>query len=939
MMQVDGRPNIRACIEPIREGIKVKHQNAWPSLNHDFFSIIEKIDRFLPVGFYYKTFINFPVEWHRVEGMIRKITGLGSVKEEIASWEEREKKLKDGEDEAFEHQYLQTDIAIVGGGPAGIVAALEASSLGAKVTLIDDQPSLGGHLRYSDDLLEIDAATGEEVYSESRGYDVADKLMKSVSLHKGLEVLTGATVFGFYESNLLGIVQGGKMIKLRAKEVIIASGAHEYLTVFQKNDLPGIFLSRGLQRLIKLYGVKPGESVVIVANNDGGLSIARTLIEAGIRISAYADARHNIDSQLRNMELLKKANVPILLGYAVKEAHGSKKVREVTLIRIDQDGQAIDGSETRFSCDVLCLANGLEADSSLLTQAGCKIKYDEALGEFVPSEHKPSIHSCGDVTGIHVLNSIFLQGKVSGLTAALNLISDEKVLEEPRVQHARRNLELYSKKLNETEQSYQKIVSLQPRRSVIAISGYRDQERMKRRFVCICEDVAEKDISQAIDEGFDDIETLKRYSTLSMGPCQGKMCMVPSIAVCARQTGRNLAETGRTVSRPPYQPISMGALAGAEYHPVKLTPMHHKHLELGAKMMDMGEWKRPHTYDSVEEEYRAVRERVGIIDVSTLGRLDVKGRDAPKLLDFVYTHIFSKLQIGKSRYGVICDDAGTILDDGTVTRLSDDHYFITTTTGNIEFVEQWLSWWATVLRLDAYITNVTSGLAAINVAGPRARDLLKKLTDINLLTEAFPYMNSAEALVAGVPCILLRIGFVGETGWEIHFPAEHGEYFWNKLMEAGKEFGIKPFGVEAQRILRLEKKHIIVSQDTDALSNPYESDMGWIVKLEKEDFIGKAALRLLQKKGVDRNLIGFVMQNSRVAHDGDQVYSSDGLKLVGVVTSSRFSPVNKRCVGMALVSSGTAGDGRIKIMVDGQLSDAEVTQASFYDPEGKRLRS
>jgi sarcosine oxidase subunit alpha len=384
----------------------------------------------------------------------------------------------------------------------------------------------------------------------------------------------------------------------------------------------------------------------------------------------------------------------------------------------------------------------------------------------------------------------------------------------------------------------------------------------------------------------------------------------------------------------------MGAISGAELHPLKLTAMHYKHVELGARMMDMGEWKRPLLYTSVEEEYKTVREGVGIIDVSTLGRLDVKGRDAAKLLDFVYTHTFSNLKVGKSRYGVICDDAGIILDDGTVTRLSDTRYFITTTTGNIDFVEQWLTWWATAQKLDAHVTNVTAGLAAINVAGPKARDLLGKLTGINLSTEAFPYMNSAEGDVAGVPCILLRIGFVGETGWEIHFPAEYGEYFWDALLEAGKEFGVKPFGVETQRVLRLEKKHVIVGQDTDALSNPFEADMAWTVKFEKEDFIGKSALLAAQKKETERKLVGFVMSDSIVAHDGDQVFSSDGTRHIGFVTSSRLSPHLGKCVGLALLTPEYYKKGsKVRVKTGSVLSDAEVTLAPFYDPEGKRLRS
>src|SRR3989475_8407531 len=796
-MSVDGVPNVKACTERVRAGMKVKSQNCWPSLEHDIFSVIDKIGRFLPVGFYYKTFINPPIEWSRVEWIIRRLTGLGDIEEEIAS--ATGKGPKDGRSihfSSFEHLNLQADVAVIGGGPCGIFAAVEATNAGARVVLVDDQPALGGHLRYSGETLSIDVATGEGAYSGLKSSAVASTLEKAVRDRPNMTVLDNSTAFGIYESNLIGIVRGNSVIRLRAEQLVFATGAHEFPSVFQNNDLPEVFLGRGIQRLVNLYGVIPGKRAVVVSNNDSGLGVARTLMDAGVKLEAYIDSR-----------------------------------------------KAVGAPET--------------------------------------------------LTGIHDLNIAIMQGKVAGLSAAVNLPAMERS-SELKVEYQRKSLETYSRLVSQYEGKYREGMK-RTRGPDVLVVEYPGSDKMRKRFVCVCEDVVAKDISLATFEGFDDIETLKRYSTVTMGPCQGKMCSMPSLHLCSRVTGRSIAQTGRTVSRPPYVPVAMGALAGAELHPVKLTGIHYKHIELGARIMDMGEWKRPHVYTSVEGEYKAVRESVGVIDVSTLGRLDVKGRDAGKLLDFVYSHIFCTLKVGKSRYGVICDDAGIVLDDGTVTRLSETHYFITTTTGNVEFVEEWLVWWATAQRLDAYITNVTAGLCAVNVAGPKARDLLRKLTTVDLSSGAFPYMNSAEGEVAGVPCILLRIGFVGETGWEIHFPADFGEYFWDTLLEAGKEFGVKPFGVETQRVLRLEKKHVIVGQDTDALSNPFEADMAWTVKFEKEDFVGKAALVAAEKKEPERMLVGFVMKDSMVAHDGDQVFSQDGSRHIGFVTSSRFSPQVGRC--------------------------------------------
>jgi len=379
-------------------------------------------------------------------------------------------------------------------------------------------------------------------------------------------------------------------------------------------------------------------------------------------------------------------------------------------------------------------------------------------------------------------------------------------------------------------------------------------------------------------------------------------------------------------------------LAGRPYHPVKLTPLHYKHVALGAKMMDLGEWKRPHSYTSPAEEYRAVREHVGLIDVSTLGKLEVKGKDAAQLLDKVYTHTFSSLRVGRVRYGVMCDDSGIILDDGTVSRLADDHFFITTTTGNVEFVEQWLKSWATGTGWCVHITNLTAGLAAINLAGPQARAVLSKLTTLDLSSATFPYLTCVHNEVAGVPTLLLRIGFVGETGWEMHVPAEYGEHVWDALMEAGKEFHLVPFGVETQRILRLEKKHLIVGQDTDALSNPLEADMAWAVKFDKEDFVGKTALMSVRQRGLRQKLVGFVMRDSVLAEEGNAVVA-DG-KPVGRVASSRVSPSRGKCIGLAWVPMEVAENGTpLQIRVNGAIAVADIVSSPFYDPEGKRLRA
>jgi sarcosine oxidase subunit alpha len=374
--------------------------------------------------------------------------------------------------------------------------------------------------------------------------------------------------------------------------------------------------------------------------------------------------------------------------------------------------------------------------------------------------------------------------------------------------------------------------------------------------------------------------------------------------------------------------------------------MHYEHETAGAEWLDMGEWKRPRYYQSakgasekqcVEEEYRAVRERVGLIDVSTLGKLDLKGRDVGKLLDKVYTGRFSDLRPGRTRYGVICDEAGIMLDDGTVSRLADDHFFVTTTTGNLDFVLQWMKWWTEGTGWDACITNLTSGLAALNLAGPQARQVLKQLTDCDLETAAFPYMACRVAPVAGVEGILMRIGFVGETGWEIHFPAESGPDVWKALLAAGSNFDIRPFGIEAQRLLRLEKRHVIVGVDSDALTNPFETGMGWALKLDKEEFIGRSALRRLAGQPLHHKLAGFVMDEAVLPEDGAAIMI--GGQLAGRVTSTRVSPLQGKAIGLAWVPAEVARDGaEVDVRVGGRLARARITEKVFYDPDGTRLR-
>jgi sarcosine oxidase subunit alpha len=463
-----------------------------------------------------------------------------------------------------------------------------------------------------------------------------------------------------------------------------------------------------------------------------------------------------------------------------------------------------------------------------------------------------------------------------------------------------------------------------------------------KQFVCYCEDVTTKDVNLSVKEGFASLELSKRYTTVTMGPCQGKMCHRNSGLVIARELGVDPDEqrVGITTARPPHNPTSFSLLAGRGYEPVKRTSVHHWHADRGGKMLWAGDWKRPYDYGAPDDETAAVHDSLGLIDVSTLGKLIVRGPDAAAFLERIYPNRYGDMKLARVRYGIVCGDDGSILDDGTVARLSETEFYVTTTSSGAGGMEQWFTWWNAVWGMDCQIVNVTSAIAAFNLAGPNARTALAGLTDFDLTNEAFPYLGAGHAEVAGVPCLLLRIGFVGELGYEIHCPAAAGEHLWEALMAAGEGFSVKPFGLEPQRVLRLEKMHVIVGQDTNAESQPLEAGMPWIVKLDKEnDWIGRYSIEWYQNRGNKASLVGFEGSNGAVPKEGAQVVVNG--EPVGRVTSSRFSRRLGKAIGIAWVPADLSAEGTAITLSDpsGATIPASVTLRAFYDPDQERLRS
>ncbi len=534
----------------------------------------------------------------------------------------------------------------------------------------------------------------------------------------------------------------------------------------------------------------------------------------------------------------------------------------------------VDGKS--IDCDLVVMAGSPQPAYQLLAHAGATVGYDASRGIFVPTELPDSVSAVGAVTG-------------EGLG---DVATPAPLLGEGR-----------------------------------------------DCFVCYCEDQTTKDLKYAIAEGYDSLQLAKRYTTVTMGPCQGKLCHLNSIRVYAKETHTQEDEIGTTTARPPWTPVSMGLLAGRPHDPAKRTSMHHRHKDMGARVFWTGAWRRPHSYGAdTHAEAQKVHESIGIIDVSTLGKLLVKGPDAGAFLDRLYPNRFSDLKVGRIRYGILTSDAGRIFDDGTIGRLSEDEYYVTTTSTGADGVHQWFLWWNAVWHMDVTCTNLTGAVSAINVAGPNARKLMEKVTDIDVSNEAFTYLDAKHAHIAGVPALILRIGFVGELGYEIHFSSPFGEYLLDTLFEQGKTWNAAPFGLEPQRILRLEKTHILVGQDTDGESNPLEAAMSWIVKLDKEEFVGKWAIEQVKDRGLNWMLVGFEMPNGRVPVEGAQIVV-DG-KSSGRITSVRWSAQLDKTIGMAVVPIQFAEEGStFDVRIDGALEPAIVKTKPFFDPDGTHLRA
>ena len=880
MVQVDDEPNVRGAHRRVEPGMTVSPQGVWPSLEYDVKSANQAFGRFISAGFYYKTFIKPQRLWPVYRRMLRRFSAGGKVSSDSAHG-------------YFDKRYAHPDVVVAGGGPAGMASAVAAAEAGAQVLLVEEEYELGGHLRWGDEA-ELAALRA---------------LREEVARAPGVEVMTNSVVNGRYDGNWVAVLQRNlphveeRLVKARAKTLVVAPGLIERPYVFEGNDAPGVILSTAARRLINLYAVKPGERAVVFSANGSGDAAAEDLERAGVEVARFVDARWGGD---------------------ILRAKGGKGVRSV---------ECADGAEVE--CDLLVTAVGWSAPTSLMNMAGDRPVYDERAARFFSSRLPDDVLMTGGMAGDGTLDELLDHARATGHEAARRAAGTARELRAgiPQAVNGREG--------PEGESSPEEIPELPVYDHPALFRG------KTHGTVDYSEDVTSKDLVAAEKEGYDSIELVKRYTTVTMGPAQGKLETVNAVAIMAEATGRTIEETGTTMWRPPYAPVTLGALAGRIFEPVRYSPMQPWHEIRGAKPLVAGAWIRPDHYGDPAFEVRNVRENVGIIDVTPLGKFDLRGPDVPKLLNHLYVNKWDNLDVGAVRYGVMCLEDGVVFDDGVTGRLAPDRYILTATSSGAAGVWEWIDNLLQTAHPEwrIHVTPVTTAYASINVAGPRSRELLLRLTEgVDLSPDAFPYMRVREGRVAGVDgCFMWRIGFTGELSYEIHVPAAYGLHVWETLMERGAaDLGVGPFGVEAQRILRLEKGHFIVGQDTDGLTGPYGVGLGRMVRLEKDDFAGKPELAWQSERGDQLlRLVGLQPHDgSLVPAEASQIVEGKK-KIVGRITSSRMSPTLGRsiCLGFVAPHLTTPGTRVIVQLPDGKRIPASVTpHHAHYDPEGTRQR-
>ena len=922
-------PNVRATQQALYSGLVANSTNGWPSVNTDLMGILGKVGGgMMPPGFYYKTFMYPQNLWMTYEKYIRKAAGLGRSPTEV-------------DPDIYDQLNQHCDVLIVGAGPAGLAAALAAGRSGARVILADEQEEFGGSLLDTRETLDGKPAA-----------DWVAQVIAELQAMPEVTLLPRATVNGYHDHNFLTIHQRltdhlgetapmgqarQRMHRVRAKRVVLASGAHERPLVYANNDVPGNMLAGAVSTYVRRYGVAPGQELVLSTNNDYAYRVVLDWLDAGRKVVAVADARSNPRGSW--VEEARARGVRILTGSAVVEARGSKRVTGARICAIDAKAHKVTSPGEVLDCDLIVSSGGYSPVVHLASHLGGRPEWREDILGFVPGPGNGIQQriDAGAVNGVFALGDVLANGFEAGAKAAADTGYKAVSGSLPKVEARQEEATL----------------------ALFQVPHDKPTARAPKQFVDLQNDVTAAGIELATREGFESVEHVKRYTALGFGTDQGKLGNINGLAIAARSMGISIVQMGTTMFRPNYTPVTFGAVAGRHcgelFDAKRYTAMQAWHLKNGAEFEDVGQWKRPWYFPkngedlhaAVARECLAVRNSVGILDASTLGKIDIQGPDAREFLNRVYTNAWTKLDVGKARYGLMCKEDGMVFDDGVTACLADNHFLMTTTTGGAARVLEWLEIYHQTEwpELKVYFTSVTDHWATMTLSGPNSRKLLAKVTDIDLDKDAFPFMSWKEGLVGGVPARVFRISFTGELSYEVNVQADYALGVWEQIIEAGKEFDLTPYGTETMHVLRAEKGFIIVGQDTDASVTPDDLNMGWCVGRTKPfSWIGKRGMNRADCLREDRKqLVGLKpVDPNQVLPEGAQLVfdpkQSIPMQMVGHVTSSYMSAAMGYSFAMAVVKGGLKrmGERVFAPLADGSVIEAEICSSVFYDPKGDR---
>jgi sarcosine oxidase, subunit alpha len=920
-------PNVRATQQELFHGLTAASTNGWPSVDNDLMGMVGKVGgKMMPPGFYYKTFM-FPQSlWDTYESLIRKAAGLG-------------RSPLENDPDTYENINQHCDVMIVGAGPAGLAAALTAARGGARVIIADEQNEFGGSLLSSKETLDGKPAA-----------EWVNSVVEELSGYEDVLLLPRSTVNGYHDHNFLTIHQRctdhisdrapqnqvrQRMHRVRAKWVVLATGAHERPLVFSNNDVPGCMVCNAVSSYINRYGVVPGNELVVMTTNDHGYQAALDWADAGRRVVAIVDTRATSNGDI--VEVARQKGLNIIFGSAVIEVQGSKRVSSVSIAPISGSGDKVIGPATKLQADTVATSGGWSPVIHLSCHTGSRPVWSDEVVGFLPGPTVQKQLTAGAINGQYGTDEALEQGMQAGQKALTETGLAAAEINLPEVQTLKQDAPM----------------------SLFHVPHVKSTSQAPKQFVDYQTDVTAAGIELACREGFESIEHVKRYTAMGFGTDQGKLGNINGMAVAAKALNKSIPETGTTIFRPNYTPVTFGAIAGRNcgelFDPRRYTAMHKWHVEHGAKFEDVGQWKRPWYFPKAGEtmqqalnrECLAVRNSIGILDASTLGKIDIQGKDAREFLGRVYTNAWAKLPVGKCRYGLMCGEDGMVFDDGVTACLGENHFVMTTTTGGAAHVYEWLeSYHQTEWpELEVYFNTVTDHWSTATITGPNSRKLLAELTDFDLSNENFSFMDWKQMTVAGVPARVFRISFTGELSFEINVQANYGMHVWEKLIEAGAKYDLTPYGTETMHILRAEKGFIITGQDTDGSMHPYDLGMGWCVSNQKPfSFIGKRGMNREDCVRENRKqLVGLKTTNPKdVIPEGAQaVLNPDApipIPMEGHITSSYWSENLGHSIAMGVIKGGLdkMGEKVYYPLADGRVIEAEICSPIFFDPKGER---